>query len=145
MPSTATSLQWFKMALKLFYGSKDFFMITGIKKNQHVITDYSYIPMVLAAPKLVGFAENKTAAQLCRAMSLTVLGYSLLTDAKWGVVKVIPYKTHAALDFASGVIALAAPWVLKFSSDKKARNTLIAMGITGLVVGTLSVIGARKS
>ena len=120
-------------------------MIAGIKKEQHGFTDYSYIPLVLAAPKLVGFTENKTAAQVCRAMSLTVLGYSLLTDAKWGAVKLIPYKTHAALDFATGVLALAAPWVCKFAGDKKARNTLLTMGITGLVVGALSFIGSKKS
>ncbi len=119
-------------------------MITGIKKNQHFITDYTYIPLVFAAPKLVGFNNDKTAATLCRAMSAGVLGYSLLTDARWGAWKLIPYKTHAALDFASGVFALAAPWVLKFSGDKKAKKTLIAMGVTGLVVGALSYIGATK-
>lgn len=120
-------------------------MITGIKKDQHVFTDYSYIPLVLAAPKLVGFGQDKTAATVCRAMSLTVLGYSLLTDAKWGAYKLIPYKTHAALDFASGAVSLAAPWIFKFSKNKKARNTLLVMGLTGLVVGALSVIGAKKS
>lgn len=120
-------------------------MITGIKKEQHAITDYTYVPLVFAAPKLIGFSENNTAATVCRAMSLTVLGYSLLTNAKWGAVKLIPYKTHAVLDFGSGVVALAAPWLLAFSTNKKARNTLLLMGLTGLVVGALSFIGAKKS
>lgn len=120
-------------------------MITGIKKEQHVFADYSYVPLVFAAPKLVGFSNNNTAATVCRAMSLAALGYSLLTNAKWGAYKLIPYKTHAMLDFASGVASLAIPWVFKFSKNKKARNTLLLMGLTGLVVGTLSIIGAKKS
>jgi hypothetical protein len=98
-------------------------MITGIRKESHGFTDYSYIPLVLAAPKLVGFSDDKTAATVCRAMGVTVLGYNLLTDAKWGAWKAIPYKPHAALDFASGVVALAAPWVFTFSGNKKGRNT----------------------
>ncbi|HVF81430.1 MAG TPA: hypothetical protein VM884_05835 [Flavisolibacter sp.] len=120
-------------------------MITGIKKQQHGFTDYSYIPLVMAAPKLVGFTGDKAAATVCRAMSLTVLGYTLLTDAKWGAYKLIPYRTHAVLDLSSGVASLAAPWVLRFSANKKARNTLLLMGLTGLVVGTLSLIGAKRS
>lgn len=109
----------------------------------HGFTDYTYIPLVLAAPKLVGFEEEKWASKVCYILSTTVLGYSVLTDAKWGVVKLIPYKTHAALDLSVGVIALASPMLLK-TSNKRARNTLLLMGITGIVVGTLSLIGARK-
>ncbi len=118
-------------------------MIIGIPKDKHWFTDYSYIPLVFAAPGLVGFKEDKWASKVCYVLSSTVLGYSVLTDAKWGLVKLIPYKTHAALDFSLGVIALAAPVLLK-TSNKKARNTLLMMGITGLVVGTLSLIGAKK-
>ncbi len=118
-------------------------MITGITKDMHGFLDYTYIPLVLAAPKLVGFEEEKWASKVCYILSTTVLGYSVLTDAKWGVVKLIPYKTHAALDLSVGVIALASPMLLK-TSNKRARNTLLLMGITGIVVGTLSLIGARK-
>lgn len=119
-------------------------MIKGITKNQHWITDYTYVPLVFVAPELVGFERDASAATLCRVMSATVLSYSLLTDAKWGVVKIIPYKVHAALDLSTGVIALASSVMRKGYSGKKARNTLLAMGITGLVVGTLSLIGAKK-
>lgn len=119
-------------------------MITGITKDKHWITDYTYIPLVLAAPKLVGFEEEKEAANLCYTLSLTVLGYSLLTDAKWGLVKLIPYKIHATLDLSSGLVSLAAPFYIK-PQNKKARNTLFAMGLTGLVVGALSLIGNKRS
>jgi hypothetical protein len=32
-------------------------------------------------------------------------------DAEWGVVKVLPYKAHLAIDAVTGVAALAAPWM----------------------------------
>lgn len=91
-----------------------------------------------AAPELIGFADNHRATTICRAFSGAILASSLLTRAEWGVVKVLPYKTHVALDFASGLAALAMPWLADFADDRRARNTFLAMGVTGVVVGLLS-------
>jgi len=118
-------------------------MIKGITKEQHWITDYSYVPLVMAAPKLIGFDDEEKVARLCYAVSSATLMYSLLTDAKWGAIPLIPYKTHAALDLAQGALALTAASTLKIK-NKKARNTLIAMGLTGITVGILSLISAKN-
>lgn len=119
-------------------------MIQGITKDMHVYADYSYIPMVLLAPRLMGFEHDRRSAMLCRSFAFAELGTSLLTDAKWGALKCISYKTHAGIDLASGVLALAAAFTAPACKNRAARNTLIAMGITGLVVGTLSIIGAKR-
>lgn len=119
-------------------------MIQGITKDMHVYADYSYIPMVLLAPKLMGFEDDRSSAMVCRSFAFAELGTSLLTDAKWGAIKCIPYKTHAIIDLASGVMALGAAVMRPMSENKNARNTLIAMGITGLVVGALSILGAKQ-
>jgi hypothetical protein len=62
-------------------------MITGIKKDQHVFTDYGYVPLVFAASKLVGFSDNKVSEMVCRAMSLTVLSYGLATMLNGALLK----------------------------------------------------------
>ncbi len=116
-----------------------------IPKKQHVYADYSYVPLVLAAPAIAGFEHHKPAAIVCRAFAISALGYSLCTKAKWGVLKLIPYKTHAALDLASGVLALAVTAIPAIRREKAARNTFVMMGIAGLVVGTLSLFGAQKN
>lgn len=118
--------------------------ITGITPNQHVYADYSYVPTVFMAPQLAHFEDNKMASNICRAFSATALSYSLLTDAKWGAVKLIPYSVHASLDIASGIAAFAVAAIPQVAKDKAARNTFIAMGITGLVVGALSLIGSKR-
>jgi hypothetical protein len=118
-------------------------MIKGITKKKHVYADYSYVPLVLAAPTIADFEDDKLAAGICRAFAVKALGVSLLTDAKWGCIKLIPYRVHAILDVASGVMALAAAATPAISKNKRARNTFILMGITGLVVGGLSIIGAK--
>ena len=120
-------------------------MIGGIKKDQHWMTDYSYVPMVLVAPYALKFKDEKWASKACFAIAGSVLGYSLLTDAKWGAVKLIPYKTHAVLDIAQGLAALTVLAKAPRLAGKAARGTLIAMGVIGIVVGTLSLLGSRKS
>jgi len=75
---------------------------------------------------------------LCRAISGGTLVSALITNAEWGAVKVMPFKAHLAVDFATSLFALAAPWLFGFSGNTKARNTFLSMGATGLVVGLLS-------
>ena len=116
-----------------------------IPRPYHWPTDYSYVPLVLTAPETVGFTDEKTAAALCRAFSGTILVSSVFTRAEWGAVRVIPYKAHVALDFGAGVLALAAPWLFGFARHRRARNTFLAMGVTGVAVGLLSgVFGGAK-
>jgi hypothetical protein len=119
-------------------------MITGIPKNYHVIADIAYIPMVWMAPKLFHFEEEKTVAAICKISSASDYAYSLFTDAPWGAHKIISYKAHSLIDVAQGAVALTAALTLPIK-NKRARNTLLAMGITGLVVGALSYIGSKSN
>lgn len=97
------------------------------------------------APSFVGFEANRSAANLCRAFSVSALTYTLCTKANWGVIDLIPYRVHAGLDVVSGALAFAASALPSIKEDKKARNTFLAMGITGLLVGGLSLFAIYKS
>ena len=109
-----------------------------ITRVQHGFTDYSYIPLVASAPRLVGFTHNKTATTLCYVLSSTILASSLMTRAEWGAFKVMPYKAHLVLDVVGGLAGLSAPWLFGFASDRRARNTFLAAGVFGLLAGLLS-------
>ncbi len=104
----------------------------------HGIAEAAYIPAIASAPETVGFTEEETATTLCRAIGGMALTSSLVTKAEWGAVQVMPYKTHLTIDFVTSAFTLAAPWLFGFSRNEKARNSFIAMGLTGLVVGLLS-------
>ena len=104
----------------------------------HAFTDYSYVPLVAAAPKIAGFEEEKTAVNLCHILSSSILLSSLFTRAEWGSVPVMPYKAHLALDTFGGALALGAPWLFGFAHNAKARDTFLAMGTFGLMAGLLS-------
>ncbi|HZG26748.1 MAG TPA: hypothetical protein VEZ17_19305 [Chitinophagaceae bacterium] len=118
-------------------------MIKGITKDEHGVLDYIYVPLVMAAPKIMGFEDDKTAVAITTSFAGTALAYSLFTDMKGGLVKIIPYKTHAILDLSSGIMAAAVPLVFNIKREK-ARNAFFMMAATGLVVGVLSLIGAGR-
>ena len=109
-----------------------------ISRNWHGVADYTYVPVVMAAPNLIRFSSDSTPARLSRGFATASLVNTLFTRAEWGAVKLLPYKTHLAIDAISGVAALAAPWMFGFSRDHRARNTFLAMGVTALVVTLLS-------
>lgn len=117
---------------------------TVIQSNLHGYLDYTYAPLVWAAPKIFRFENSRKATTLCKIVSGATVGYSLLTNYKLGAVKLVPYKTHAAIDLAAGVFNVAAPWLLGVQKNKSARNTLLVMGVTGIVVGVLSLLRNNK-
>ena len=56
----------------------------------------------------------------------------------------IPYRVHAALDLASGVLALAVSQAPVIRKNKHVMLTFLFMGLTGIIVGSLSLIAAKK-
>ena len=109
-----------------------------ISRQQHGFTDYSYVPLVAAAPSLAKFTDQPTATKLTRWLSGSILASSLLTRAEWGLVRVVPFKAHLVADTAVGVLALSAPWLFGFAHHQRARNAFVVMGLFGIMAGTLS-------
>jgi hypothetical protein len=78
-----------------------------IDATLHGVTDYSVgMTLMTVFPNLVGINGTRAGTQI-RVAGAVHAGYSTLTDYPLGVVKVLPYKAHLALD-ALGAIALAA-------------------------------------
>src|SRR5205823_6108759 len=109
-----------------------------ISRKQHGFADYTFIPFTAVAPEICGFEDEKTAASISRALSGMALLSALTTRAEWGLFKIVPFKAHLAVDLATGIFALSAPWLFGFSGNKKARNTFIGLGLVGITAGALS-------
>ncbi len=109
-----------------------------LTREQHGVVDYAYVPAVAALPAVVGFDRDDVPARLARLISGGVLVSTLATRAEWGVVRVMPFKVHLALDVATSALAVAAPWLFGFAKDERARNSFVAIGLLGLVVGALT-------
>jgi hypothetical protein len=78
-----------------------------IDSTLHGVTDYSVGTLLMTAfPKLADIEDTDSANQI-RVAGAFHASYSTLTDYPLGIVKLIPYKAHLALD-AAGALALAA-------------------------------------
>jgi len=78
-----------------------------IDSTLHGATDYTLGTLLMTAfPKLAGIEGTESAGQI-RVAGAVHTGYSTITDYPLGVVKLVPYKAHLAID-ALGAVALAA-------------------------------------
>ena len=78
-----------------------------IDSTLHGVTDYTVGALLTSVfPRLAGIEGTRSASQIRTAGAIHA-GYSTLTDYPLGIVKVIPFKAHLAID-ALGALALAA-------------------------------------
>lgn len=108
------------------------------RQMQGFLADYPYAAWVSTAPESVGFTDERAAAILCRLLGSGAALYVVLTRAEWGRVPALSMKAHLAMDLAAGVTALAAPWLMGFTGNTRARNTFLVMAAAGLLGGLLT-------
>ena len=78
-----------------------------VDSTLHGVVDYTAGATLLSVfPKWAGIDGTRSARQVRTAAAIHA-GYSTLTDYPLGLVKVLPFKAHLALD-AVGALALAA-------------------------------------
>ena len=109
-----------------------------ISRRSHGLLDYAYVTIVAHLPEIMSFHRNKKATQFFRGLSAAVFTSTIMTRAEWGAVKIIPYKKHLVIDAIGSTLAIAAPWLLGFSNNKKATITSVVVGFFGYAVVALS-------
>ena len=86
-----------------------------ITKQIHAYLDYPVAIALVVLPFLLGLGEsNPLALQLSVITGMAALILTILTDHQLGVVRVVPYKVHLAVDFLVGVVFVLAPFVFSF-------------------------------
>ena len=82
----------------------------------HAFLDYPVALSLMAAPFLLQLgSSNPWALWLSVGTGVAAFVLTLYTDHKLGVVRVIPYSVHLAVDFLVGVVFLAAPSAFGFT------------------------------
>jgi hypothetical protein len=108
-------------------------IITG---KIHAYLDYPVAVSLMALPFVLGLGTgNPVAKWLAVATGVAAFILTLLTDHELGVVKVVPYPVHVAVDRLVGLIFVAAPFVFGFTGIDAAYYWL--NGATVLLVTTV--------
>ena len=107
-----------------------------ISSSLHGATDYTVGATLLTAfPKLADIEGTRSARQV-RIAGAIHAGYSTLTDYELGIVKLIPFKAHLALD-AIGALALAVTPFVTGQYKKGRRQWVPHMGLAAFELMSL--------
>lgn len=113
-------------------------MLQIIPRPIHAVLDYVYGATALMAPKVVGFDDDDTARTISTVMGVGALASGLTTRHEGGVVKLVPFNTHLKIDAIASALSFAAPWLLGFAHNVRARNAIVGLAILEAVVVMLS-------
>ena len=87
--------------------------IRFVTKTVHAFLDYPVALSLMATPFLLGLGHgNPLALWVSVVTGVAVLILTLFTDHKTGVVRVLPYGLHVAVDRLVGITFVAVPFVL---------------------------------
>jgi hypothetical protein len=113
-------------------------MFRFVTKTMHAYIDYPVALGLIVMPFILGIGNsNPVAFWLSVATGIAALLLTFLTDHNTGVVRVVPYKLHLAVDFVVGLVFVLAPFLMGFTGLDFWYFTLL-----GLTV--LAVVGLHK-
>lgn len=81
----------------------------------HGVLDYMTGLLLIAAPWILGFADDGPATWVPVILGISAIVYSLFTNYELGMIKTLSMPTHLWLDTLSGVFLAASPWIFGFS------------------------------
>ena len=87
-----------------------------VTKTIHAWLDYPVALALIALPFLFGLGQSHPLALfIAPTVGVAAFLLTLLTDHHLGVIRVLPYRLHLAVDLAVGLLFVALPLVLGFS------------------------------
>lgn len=101
-----------------------------ISTKTHGYLDYIMGVLLIAAPWILGFADDGPATWVPVILGISTILYSLLTNYELGMAHVISMRTHLLLDAFGGALLAVSPWLFGFA-DKVWQPHLI-LGILEL-------------
>lgn len=112
-----------------------------ISSKAHGVIDYIAAPLIFALPRLLKFPK-RLVTMFTFVAAFHAL-YSMFTKYELGLVKVLPYKGHLALDTALATATVAAP-VMFTEARPRVAPFVVAMGIVEGLITAASIISRPK-
>jgi len=91
-----------------------------LNPRAHGYIDYAVVLTLLLIPTALGFSQ--TPAVICYVLAAVHLTMTLITAFPLGVVGVIPFPVHGAIEAVMAVALVAMPWLAGFEQEAAARN-----------------------
>jgi hypothetical protein len=114
-----------------------------ISTKVHGVLDYMMGVLLIASPWLLGFAENGMQLWIPVILGVLTIIYSLMTDYELGLSDNISMRTHLIIDFISGVLLAASPWIFGFANEVYLPHLILGIVEMGAVVLTSATVGGH--
>jgi len=87
-----------------------------VTKTIHAWLDYPVALALIALPFLLGLgSSHRLALMIAPVVGIAAFLLTVFTDHHLGLVRVLPYRLHLAVDLAVGIMFLVLPFALGFS------------------------------
>jgi hypothetical protein len=107
-----------------------------ISSRTHGFIDYAMGILLIVAPWLLGFADGTAAQWVPVVLGIVMLGQAVMTDYELGLMRVIPFSVHLAMDFALGILLAASPWLFGFSGRVYWPHLILGIAEIGVAAMT---------
>jgi len=103
-----------------------------ISLNVHNVLDYIIGAVLVLCPYMFGFSDINAARDTFLVLGFGLIGYSLLTDYRYSIAKIIPVGVHMFMDVSAGLILMIAPWAFGYNSLITTGQTVLhfALGLS---------------
>ena len=109
-----------------------------VTKTIHAYLDYPVAVLLMTMPFLLQLGSSHPFAKwLSVSTGIAAFVLTVFTDHKLGIIRVLPYSVHLAVDFVVGVVFVLAPFALGFSG-------LDAMYYWANAAAVLTVVSLHK-
>jgi hypothetical protein len=111
-----------------------------ISLRVHNVLDYVIGVALILCPEIFGFSAVTTARDVFLILGFGLIGYSLLTNYRYSLAKVIPLGVHMFMDVMAGLVLMVAPWAFNYRSlitdGQTALHFVMGLGAWALVAFT---------
>ena len=105
-----------------------------VTKTVHAYLDYPVAASLIIMPIVLGLGQaNPIAFWLSVATGIAAFVLTFLTDHHLGLIRVLPYSFHLAVDFVVGLVFLAAPFAFGFSGLDAAYYLLNGAAVVAVI------------
>lgn len=102
----------------------------------HGIIDYCTVIFLAIAPSVIGFTGKQ--ATICYVLAAVHFLLTVVTRFPLGVVKIVGFPIHGAIECMVGILLVLLPWIANFSRGVLSRNFFVAFGLLILLIFALT-------
>jgi hypothetical protein len=102
----------------------------------HGLLDYLVGSWLIISPASLGFERGRAESRVPVLLGAGAIGYSVITNYEFGLVRRLPMPVHLALDALSGIVMAASPWLFGFAGRVWVPHVVFGLFEVGAALST---------